>query len=487
MTDSRVGTVFGPYRIEALIGRGGMGAVYRAYDTVHDREVALKLLGGTGTDDGTFAERFRRECQLVAKLGEPHIIPIHDFGAIDGILYLDMRLVEGENLRQVLRRTGALPAEDAVAFAEQVGEALTAAHASRLVHRDVKPENILVTPTGFAYLVDFGIAHDGTDSGLTKAGTAIGSTAYLAPEHFDNAPVAPSSDVYALAAVLFEMLTGRPPFGGETVSSIIKAAVLQDAPAPSSVNPDVPPALDAVLARGLAKDPAHRYASAAELTAAARAALSRESATEFIRVAPPTQDYPATEMANTPVYAEPLGYAQTQQSGPLGYAQTQQSAPIGYPQPVGYPQSPAAESGGGRTTQMVLAGFIGLLVAALIGLGIYYFGFANKNDDATAASPSTTTLTSTVPPTGQPAQTGPAAPPAGSTPCSSVVGIGSGVTSCEFAANVRAAYLASGADGASRVVSATSPVTGQTYQMSCGPESGIVVCRGGNNAVVHIY
>ncbi|GAA4752492.1 serine/threonine-protein kinase [Gordonia alkaliphila] len=471
MTDSRVGTVFGPYRIEALIGRGGMGAVYRAYDTVHDREVALKLLGGTGTDDGTFAERFRRECRLVARLGEPHIIPIHDFGAIDGTLYLDMRLVEGENLRQVLRRVGPLPAEDAVAFAEQVGEALSAAHASHLVHRDVKPENILVTPTGFAYLVDFGIAHDGTDSGLTKAGTAIGSTAYLAPEHFDNAPVAPSSDVYALAAVLFEMLTGRPPFGGETVSSIIKAAVLQDAPTPSSLNPDVPPALDAVLARGLAKDPARRYASAAELTAAARAALSQESATEFIQVAPPTQPYAGTEVAQTPVYSEPLGYAATQQSGPLGY-----------PQPVGYPSSQATDSGGGRTTQMVLVGFIGLLVAALIGLAVYYFGFANKNDDATAASPSTTTLTSTMTtePGGQPTQLA-------TTACNSAVGIGSSVTSCDFAQSVLSSYLAAGPAGQSRVITAFSPVTGQSYQMACSAESGIIVCRGGNDAVVHIY
>ena len=148
MSDELVGTRFGPYRIDGLIGRGGMGAVYRAYDTVRDREVALKLLGGSGADDGTFAERFRRECHLVAKLGEPHIIPIHDYGQIDGRLYLDMRLVDGENLRQVLRREGALPPEKAIDIVSQVGDALDAAHAAGLVHRDVKPENILLTPTG---------------------------------------------------------------------------------------------------------------------------------------------------------------------------------------------------------------------------------------------------------------------------------------------------------------------------------------------------
>ncbi|MFC0315016.1 protein kinase [Gordonia phosphorivorans] len=477
MTDVRVGTVFGPYRIDALLGRGGMGAVYRAYDTVRDREVALKLLGGSAVDDGTFAERFRRECQLVAKLGEPHIIPIHDFGELDGTLYLDMRLVEGENLRQLLRRVHALPANEAVAIIEQVAAALTAAHAGGLVHRDVKPENILVAPTGFAYLVDFGIAHDGNDSGLTKTGTAIGSTAYLAPEHFDNAPVAPSSDVYALAAVLFELLTGRPPFAGDTVSSVIKAAVLNEAPAPSSLNPDVPAGLDVVLARGLAKDPAHRYVSAAELAGAARAELSHDSATEFIQAASATEFIPAgpttAAYAGTEFAQAPVGYPMPPQ--PVGYPASQQ--PVGYPVPQQGPPS-----SGSRTTQLVLAGIIGLLIAALIGLAVYYFGFANKDDDSAAASPSTTTLTSTMTtePGGQPTQLA-------TTACNSAVGVGGSVTSCEFAQSVLSSYLAAGPAGQSRVITAFSPVTGQSYQMACNAESGIIVCRGGNDAVVHIY
>ena len=428
--NDRMGTLFGQYRLDALIGRGGMGEVYRAYDTVRDRYVALKLLGGTGADDGTFAERFRRECQLVARLGEPHIIPIHDCGEIDGTLYLDMRLVEGENLRQLLLRSGALAPERAVDIVEQVGSALDAAHAAGLVHRDVKPENILVTPDGFAYLVDFGIAYDGVDSGLTRAGTVIGSTAYLAPEQFDDAPVSPASDVYALSAVLYELLTGRPPFPGDTVSVM-------------------PPALGPVVSCGLAKDPAQRYRTARDLGIAARQALSGQAATAFVGA--PTM---------------------VQTAGPV----TQ------YPGPV-YRQAPPEKSMNG--TQLVLLGLIGLLVAALIGVGVYYLGFRDSGSDS--AAPRTTTLTSTVPPTADAtAQAG--GSPSGATVCGEGVAAGSAVTSCPFAIEVRRAYLAAGPMGQARTVRAFSPVTGDSYAMTCVVESSAVVtCRGGSNAVVHIY
>lgn len=481
VSEHLVGSVVGPYRIDQLIGRGGMGAVYRAYDTVRDREVALKLLGGTTADDGTFAERFRRECQLVAKLGEPHIIPIHDYGEIDGMLYLDMRLVDGDNLRQVLRRSGPLPAEEAVSVAAQIGDALDAAHAAGLVHRDVKPENILLTPTGFAYLVDFGIANDGADSGLTRAGTAIGSTAYMAPELFDNVRASSSSDVYALAAMLFELLTGRTPYAGDTVTAVIKAAVLNDVPSARALNPAVPQALDEVLATGLAKDPAHRFATAAQLSAAARAALSGEAATSFIPAAPPTTVYPTNIVPEQPQAQQPSLAAEASYAG-TQYAQVppQVSGPVAYAAPAGYPPAPRS----GSSSNLILAGVIGVLIAALIGLGVYYFAFRDSGNGSTQAAPSsTTTITSTIDAPGPTL----AAPPPGSSPCTQTEGIGSSVTSCEFAQSVRTAYLAAGPKGESRTVRAFSPVTGETYTMSCVPESGIVVCRGGNNAVVHIY
>jgi len=212
--NARIGSTFGPYRLEELIGHGGMGEVYRAYDTVRDRHVALKLLARDSSDDGTFAQRFRRECQIVARLGEPHVIPIHDFGEIDGELFLDMRLVEGENLRTLVRRQGPWDPRQALEIVAQVGQALDAAHQAGLVHRDIKPENVLVTPNGFAYLVDFGIAHRSGDTHLTKTGMAVGSLAYMAPELFDDATATRASDSYALSALFYEMLTGRPPHPG---------------------------------------------------------------------------------------------------------------------------------------------------------------------------------------------------------------------------------------------------------------------------------
>ncbi|MGV9824283.1 serine/threonine-protein kinase [Gordonia sp. NPDC003429] len=275
MSGSRVNSQFGPYRLDELLGRGGMGEVYRAYDTVKDREVALKLLNPGLADDAVYQERFRRESHAAARLGEPHVIPIHDWGEIDGVLYIDMRLVSGVDLRAVLRAEDELSPERAVGIIEQVASALDAAHADGLVHRDIKPENILVARNDFAYLVDFGIAHDAEDTHLTQAGTAIGSIAYMAPELFDAVPVSAASDIYALTCVLYECLTGSVPHPSDTVSSAIKAAVMAPAPRPSTVNSDVPASLDAVIRRGLDADPSRRYRTASELAAAARRALAR--------------------------------------------------------------------------------------------------------------------------------------------------------------------------------------------------------------------
>lgn len=274
MPDSRVNTQFGPYRLDRLLGRGGMGEVYRAYDTVKDRVVALKLLNPGLAADPEYRERFRRESQTAARLGEPHIIPIHDWGEVDGVLFIDMRLVEGGDLRGVLTRERRLDPPRAVSIVEQIGSALDAAHADRLIHRDVKPENILVGSRDFAYLVDFGIANAAGDTRLTQAGSAIGSIAYMAPELFDGVPASPASDVYGLTCVLYESLTGQVPFPASTVSAAIKAAVTSAPPRPTALVPGLPGMLDAVIARGLDPDPARRYRSAGELAAAAAHTLS---------------------------------------------------------------------------------------------------------------------------------------------------------------------------------------------------------------------
>lgn len=277
MTGDRVGTTFGPYRLLELIGRGGMGEVFRAYDTVKDREVALKLLPPELATDTGYRERFQREARVAARLQEPHVIPIHDFGRIGDILYIDMRLVRGKDLRAVLRRPQRMDPEVAVDIVRQVGEALDAAHADGLVHRDVKPENILLLPSGFAYLADFGIAARTDEVRMTSAGTAIGSFSYMAPERFRDEPVSPATDVYSLGCVLYECLTGSAPFPRSSVPGLIQAHLNEAPRRPSDMRADLPPAMDRVIGRAMAKDPAQRFRNAAELSAAATEALRRGS------------------------------------------------------------------------------------------------------------------------------------------------------------------------------------------------------------------
>src|SRR6267142_295886 len=246
---SRVGTIFGPYELESLLGVGGMGEVYRAYDTTKDRTVAVKLLRAEMSADAGFQERFRRESRIAARLQEPHVIPVHDFGEINGVLYIDMRLVEGANVHAERRRNGPLDPARAASIVGQVAAALDAAHASGLVHRDVKPENVLLTPNDFAYLVDFGIAHLGGDTGLTSAGAAIGSCAYMAPERFTGGRVSPAADVYSLACLLHECLTAAPPFPTGELSQLMGAHIMSPPPRPSVTRPGVTAAFDAVVAR----------------------------------------------------------------------------------------------------------------------------------------------------------------------------------------------------------------------------------------------
>lgn len=270
--DSRVGTTFGKYDITRRIGKGGGGVVYEAYDTGKRRTVALKVLAEELSSNTTFRTRFQRESQAAAMLQEPHIIPIHDWGEIDGNLYIDMRLVQGRTLLDVIAE-GPLEPARAVAIVSQVADALDAAHAEGLIHRDIKPQNILVTPADFVYLVDFGIAQTTTDPRLTTVGTQIGTLNYMAPERFNGKVATPAVDVYSLACVLYESLTGAAPFEGDSLEHLVAAHLAVPPPRPSAVNRRVPPALDDVVARGMAKHPDDRYATAGDLARAARRAL----------------------------------------------------------------------------------------------------------------------------------------------------------------------------------------------------------------------
>jgi serine/threonine-protein kinase len=252
-----------------------MGEVYEAEDTRKGRMVALKLISQQFSGNSEFRARLQREADIAGRLTEPHVVPIHDYGEFDGRFYVDMRLVDGVNLATLLHREGPLAPPRAIAIISQVAAALDAAHAAGVTHRDVTPGNILVTPSDFAYLADFGIARAATDPGLTQVGTAIGTYYYMAPERFTDDEVTHSADIYSLACVLSECLTGSPPYRADTVERLVAAHLTKTAPPPSQVRPGaVPPALDRVIAKGMAKRPEERYRSAGEFAAAAHDALT---------------------------------------------------------------------------------------------------------------------------------------------------------------------------------------------------------------------
>jgi serine/threonine protein kinase len=273
-------TPFGHYQLLELLGRGGMGNVYRAHDTLTDRIVALKVLPAHLAGDPVFQQRFRREAHAAAALSEPHVVPIHGYGEIDGQLYLDMRLIDGEDLGTVLSgAVGPLAPERAVSIVEQVAAALDAAHAVGLVHRDVKPSNIFIAAKDFVYLIDFGIARTTTETGLTTVGSTLGTMAYMAPERFKSGQSDPRSDVYALTCVLHECLTGSRPYSGDSLEQQLAGHLVEPPPRPSALNPKLPKGFDDVVAKGMAKDPDNRYQSAGELADAVRAVQPGRRAT----------------------------------------------------------------------------------------------------------------------------------------------------------------------------------------------------------------
>jgi serine/threonine-protein kinase len=418
--ESRVGSQIGPYRLRRLLGKGGMGEVYEAEDTVKDRIVALKLLPEGASHDPVFRKRLQREAHSAGRLQEPHVVPIHDYGEVDGLLYVDMRMIDGTDLRKMLKRYGPLTPARAVAIVRQIASALDAAHESGVMHRDVKPENILITRDDFAYLVDFGIANAATDEKLTELGTAVGTYAYMAPERFTNDEVTYRADVYALTCVLHECLTGSQPFTGDSVSVVITAHLMQPIPRPSEERPGIPAAFDKVIARGMAKKPQDRYVSAGDLALAANDALTERDQDQAATILQRSQD--ATSPGTTPLGPPARPIRQTPlptppPAPPPTIWSTPPSTPTPPPQPFATPAAfhpPAPPPSGPPSGPMwttappppplgpprsgshipwvPIAAAAGVFVLILGALGVWWLV---KPGDSSSSGPTTTTAAST--------------------------------------------------------------------------------------------
>ncbi len=275
-----VGEEFAGYRLVSVLGRGGMSIVFRAENPRLGNVIALKVLDPALAGDDIFRTRFLEESRIAASMNHPNVIPIHDMGSSDGLLYIAMRCVSGTDLRQMLKKRGRLQPDTAVFLLEQAARALDAAHRRGLVHRDVKPGNLLVergnegSDPEHVYLTDFGITkHMGGRTGLTSSGQFLGTIDYVAPEQIRGISVLGLADQYSLGCVLYECLTGRVPFEKDLDAAIIWAHVEESPTLPTLLRPDLPPAIDEVFARVLAKNPGDRYESCKEFMAAARDAL----------------------------------------------------------------------------------------------------------------------------------------------------------------------------------------------------------------------
>ena len=358
---SLTGKEVGPYHITGVIAEGGMATVYRATDTQHGRTVAIKVLLPDFLSDASQVKRFQREARHTANLQHPHILPVYSSGVLDdGSPYIVMGFAEGGSLADLLeRQRGALPLPQTARILDQVAAALDCAHKQGIVHRDVKPPNILMTADGQAMLGDFGIAKVAQESSLTATGTMLGTPVYMAPEQFLDQPVGAWTDIYLLAIVLYEMLTGAPPFQG-SASSLMRKQV-QEPPQPlTSRNPELPSALDAVIGRALAKEPGARHRTAGELAADFLTALTTPaSGVAASLVAGPAPAQPASLASQSPaadMAASDLATPEVASSPPsAGLAAPPAPSPVGpVPSPVATQQLSASGAQGADRPPMLM-------------------------------------------------------------------------------------------------------------------------------------
>jgi beta-lactam-binding protein with PASTA domain/tRNA A-37 threonylcarbamoyl transferase component Bud32 len=361
MSDARA-TVFNDrYELHRKLARGGMSDVYLARDLLLDRPVAVKVLFPEYARDPTFVERFRREARAAANLNHPNIVAIYDWGEQSGTYFIVMEYVEGRSLSDIIRADGPLHPRRSAEITADVAAALGFAHRNGVVHRDVKPGNVIISPSGQVKVADFGIAQaisGGADqSNLTQAGAVMGTATYFSPEQAQGKPVDPRSDLYSLGCVLFEMLTTRPPFGGDTPVAIAYQHVQSPAPLPSASGVMVPSALEAITMQLLAKDPGDRYASAEDLRADLRNYL---------------EDLPVAALSSKAAIAAGV-VAGALTVGSVAAATTQAVAPVGAPiaasspQPSAAPYVPPQPAPKGRSSAFLWV-LLGLLVVLAVGL-----------------------------------------------------------------------------------------------------------------------
>ena len=302
------GREFGSYRIIGPLGEGGMASVYKAYQANMDREVALKVLPRHFASDAEFVARFEQEAKVLAKLRHPHILPVHDYGEIDGYTYLVMPFIESGTLINVLRQ-GPLSLEEIENYIRQVGDALDYAHSQGIIHRDVKPSNVLVDERGNCMLVDFGIAKIVESSNnLTQTGGILGTPAYMAPEQGRSGSTDARVDIYALGVILYEMATGRVPFKAETPIAVLVKHINDPLPMPRDENPNLPPQVEQVILKAMAKNPDDRFATAGEMVKALSGAVaeaSRQAAIDDKTVHSPQNESATMQTSAPDVAAKP--------------------------------------------------------------------------------------------------------------------------------------------------------------------------------------
>ncbi|MGI8704132.1 MAG: Stk1 family PASTA domain-containing Ser/Thr kinase [Candidatus Limnocylindrales bacterium] len=377
----------GRYRLLELLGEGGMATIYRANDAQLGRDVAVKVLRPEYGRDSAFVARFRQEAQSAASLSHPNIINVFDYGTDEAGPFIVMEVVEGGDLQALIRDEAPIPPVAAAQIARQIADGLSAAHERGIVHRDIKPSNVLLAPGGRAKVVDFGIARALSESQLTLPGTTLGSVHYFSPEQARGESVTASSDLYSLGLLLYEMLTGRRAFQGDTAAAVAMARLTAEPPSPSAVVPDVPAALDAIVRRALARDPAQRFPNAAALSGALQRFIEQPGAPPFVAIPAAASAVTAATVMQPTADSSP-----TVVSGPYAPAAVVGRPPIAQAPAYGYAAERRyvveEEQPDRSGTYAWAAAILGLLI--LLAAGALVFFLLSRGGGVTDASPTPT-------------------------------------------------------------------------------------------------